>query len=323
MAKAALRLTDRNCRTAPAGKHHDGAGLYLSCRAGVAGITKSWLFRYKLNGKAVWMGLGSYPIVALAQARRKATDARVMLSDGRDPLQHKLAQRAALGRREAQPAPTFAECATAYIASHEAGWRGRRTHENWVRTLRDYALPILSDLPVSAIDRQHVLKVLQPIWLSKAETATQARSHIELVLGYAKALGHRDGENPAAWRDGLDHVLPARAKVAPVKHHTAMPYRDVPAFMDRLRVSDAMAAACLRFTILTACRTGEAIGAQWSESDWERHTWVIPAGRTKTNRDHRVPLSEGALDLLRSLPRDGICSLAGMVRRAMRRCARS
>jgi len=148
-----------------------------------------------------------------------------------------------------------------------------------------------------------LLRVLQPIWLRKAETASALRGRIELVLGYAKALGYRAGENPAAWRDGLDHVLPARSKVAPVKHHAAMPYREVPAFIDRLHSADGMAAVCLRFTILTACRSAEAIGARWSEVNWETRTWVIPAARTKTHKEHRVPLSDMALDLLLSLPR--------------------
>jgi integrase len=302
MAKTTARLSDRNCRTAGVGKHHDGMGLYFAVRQGAAGVTKSWLFRYKFNGKSIWMGLGSYPAITLAQARRKTADARSLLADGEDPLWHKRAHRAAFSQREAKPVPTFAECATAYIASHEAGWRGQRTHANWTRTLRDYAFPVLGHLPVNAIDRQHVLQVLQPIWLSKPETAVSVRGRVELVLGYAKALGYCDGENPAAWRAGLDHVLPARAKVAPIRHYVAMPYREVQAFMDRLKRDDAIAAACVRFAILTACRSGEAIGARWSEIDWETRTWVIPAARTKTHKEHRVPLSEAVLELLRSSP---------------------
>ena len=154
MAKTTDQLSDRNCRTASTGKHHDGMGLYLSCRAGTARVTKSWLFRYKLNGKAAWMGLGSYPIVTLAHARRKADAARAMLADGEDPLTRKHAQRAGLRQHEPKQVPTFAECVTAFIKSHEAGWRGARTHEHWTRTMKDYALPVLGPLPVSAIDRR-------------------------------------------------------------------------------------------------------------------------------------------------------------------------
>jgi integrase len=164
---------------------------------------------------------------------------------------------------------------------------------------------VLRRLSVDEITTEQVLAVLKPIWVSKPETATQVRGRIEQVLDYAKVLGHREGENPARWKGHLDHLLPPRAKVAPVQHHPALPYRDVPAFMGALRKQEKTAAKCLEFTILCACRTGEAIRAVWSEINWELRTWTIPATRTKQGREHRVSLSEPAIRLLRLLPREG------------------
>ena len=224
---------------------------------------------------------------------------------GLDPIKHKRDQRAALRQQHTKQAPTFAECATAYIASHEAGWRGKRTNQNWAGTLRDHAHPVLGRLSVDKVITEHVLAVLKPLWVTKPETAIHVRGRIERVLDYAKVLGHRSGENPARWRGHLDHLLPPRAKVAPVRHHRALHYRDVPAFMDMLRQQENPAAKCLEFTILCACRSGEAIGALWSEIDWEMRTWIIPAARTKAAREHRVPLGEPVIRLLRSLPHEG------------------
>ena len=201
---------------------------------------------------------------------------------------------------------TFAECAAAYIAGHEGGWRSRRHHQQWVRTLEVYAFPIIGDLPVSEVTREHVLKVLQPIWLGKTETATALRGRIELVLSWAAVMGYRDGAtNPAAWRGGLDHVLPAKSKVAPVVHRPALAFEQVPAFIQQLRDRNGTASKCLHFLILTAVRAGEAIGAKWSEIDWRTSTWIIPRERTKKFREHRVPLCSAALALLEQLPRAG------------------
>ena len=224
---------------------------------------------------------------------------------GFDPLQHKRDQRAALLTQRIKQAPTFGECAAAYIASHEAGWRGKRTGQHWVATLRNHAHPTLGRISVAEINTEHVLAVLKPLWVTKPETATQVRGRIEQVLDYARVLGHCEGENPARWRGHLDHLLPARARVAPVKHHRALHYREVPAFMDILRQQHNTAAKCLEFAILCACRSGEAVGADWSEINWETRTWTIPAARTKQGREHRVSLSEPAISLLRSAPREG------------------
>ena len=303
--RTAGKLTDVRVRAVGTGAHGDGGGLYLTVKRGAAGLTRSWLFRYSIGGRSHWAGLGAYPDISLQRARQKAQECRQQLYDGIDPLKHKRDQRAALSQQRTKQAPTFAECAAAYIASHEAGWRGKRTCQQWVCTLRDYAHPVFGHLLVDEITTEHVLAVLKPLWRTKPETATQVRGRIEQVLDYAKVLGHRSGENPARWRGHLDHLLPSRAKVAPVQHHPALPYRELPAFMDALRQQENTAAECLEFAILCACRSGEAIGAVWSEINWETCTWTIPAARTKTAREHRVSLSEPALRLLRSLPCEG------------------
>jgi integrase len=221
--------------------------------------------------------LGAYPDISLQRARQKAQECRQQLYDGIDPLQHKRDQRTALRQQRTKQAPTFGECAAAYVASHEAGWRGKRTSQHWIGTLRDHAHPVLGRLSVDEITTEQVRAVLKPIWVSKPETATQVRGRIEQVLDYARVLGHRAGENPARWRGHLDHLLPPRARVAPVKHHRALNYREVPGFMVMLRQQDNTAAKCLEFTILCACRSGEAIGAVWGEIDLDTRTWVIPA----------------------------------------------
>ena len=299
------KLTDVRVRAAGAGTHGDGGGLYLAVKRSTALLTRSWLFRYSIGGRSHWVGLGAYPDVSLQRARHKAQECRRQIYEGIDPLQRKRDQRAALRQQRTERVPTFAECAGAYIASHEAGWRGRRTSQNWSSTLRDHAYPLLGRVSVDEITTEHVLAVLEALWRSKAQTATQVRGRIEQVLDYARVRGHRNSENPARWRGHLDHLLPRRAKVAPVQHYRALHYGEVPPFMETLRRQENMAAKCLEFTILCACRSGEAIGAVRSEINWETRTWTIPASRTKQGREHRVSLSEPAIRLLRSLPREG------------------
>jgi integrase len=299
------RLSDRTVKTTFPGKHHDGGGLYLVVTESVSGISRSWSFRYSIgNGKTRYLGIGAYPLVGLAEARRKAGDARALISDGQDPISHKRAARAALSQQQPKVI-TFSECAAKYIESHEASWRGVRNHAQWVRTLTIYAYPVLGNLPVSEITREHVLRVLRPLWLTKCETAGALRGRIERILSWAGAMGYREGANPAVWKGGLDHVLPSKAKVRPVVHHPALAFRDVPAFMGELRAREAIAARCLEFLILSAVRSAEAIGAKWDEIDLEARTWVLPRERTKTFKEFRVPLSSGAVALLKALPRDG------------------
>ncbi|MFZ0123485.1 MAG: Arm DNA-binding domain-containing protein, partial [Xanthobacteraceae bacterium] len=205
------KLTDVRVRAAAAGTHGDGGGLYLAVKQGSAGLTRSWLFRYSVGGRGHWTGLGAYPDINLQRARQKAQECRQQLYDGIDPLQHKRDHRTALRQQRTKQAPTFGECAAAYVASHEAGWRGKRTSQHWIGTLRDHAHPVLGRLSVDEITTEQVRAVLKPIWVSKPETATQVRGRIEQVMDYARVLGHRAGENPARWRGHLDHLLPPRA----------------------------------------------------------------------------------------------------------------
>jgi hypothetical protein len=249
------KLNDVRVRAASVGTHGDGGGLYLAVKQGTAGLNRSWLFRYSIGGRSHWTGLGAYPDISLQRARQKAQECRQQLYDGVDPLQRKRDERAALRQRYTKHTPTFAECATAYIASHEAGWRGKRTGQLWVRTLRDYAFPVMGRLSVDEIITDNVLTVLKPLWRTKPETATHVRGRIEQVLDSAKALGHRSGENPARWRGHLDHLLPARAKVAPVQHHPALPYRECRHSWMRCGSGKARQPKCLEFTILCACRS--------------------------------------------------------------------
>ena len=281
------------------GTFHDGGGLYLRSDGK---RQCSWLFRYEIDGKPRLMGIGPYPVVTLAAAREKAESLRrVVKVDGKDPMAERDATRAAV-RLEAAKAITFKECAEKYIAAHRAGWRNEKHAAQWSATLATYANPVIGDLPAQAVDVGLVLKVLEPIWTEKPETANRLRGRIESILDYAKARGWREGENPARWRGHLDNLLAPRAKVRAVEHHAAMPYADLPAFMKMLREQEGIAASALEFLILTASRTSEAIGARWSEVGAVDKAWTVPATRMKARREHRVPLSPQAFAILDVMP---------------------
>src|SRR5262245_7651094 len=284
-------------RTREPGLYCDGAGLYFRV---APGGSRGWIFRYARHGKTRDMGLGPYPDVSLARARELAAGRRQDVRDGIDPIEQRRAK-VAVERVAGARATTFDECAAAYIAAHEAGWRNARHREQWTRSLAAYVSPIIGNLPVGAIDTALVLKVLEPIWRQKAETATRVRGRIELVLDYAKAREQRSGENPARWRGHLDKLLPKKSKVQPVEHMTALPYVDVPNFMEVLRKRTSIAARALEFVILTACRAGEGCGAEWNEIDLEAGIWVVPGARMKSGKEHRVPLSPAALLVLKKM----------------------
>ena len=277
------------------GMYGDGAGLYLQVTGDGA---KSWIWRYSLHGKGREMGLGSLSAISLADARTKAAECRRLRQDGIDPIEARKAQRqqAAL---DAAKALTFKEAAETYIAAHGAGWRNAKHASQWTNTLATYAEPVLGKLSIQAIDTDLALKVLQPIWKTKPETASRVRGRIEAILDWAKVRGLRQGENPARWRGHLDHLLPARSKVRRVKHHAALPYAEVANFIVALREQEGTAARALEFTILTAARTGEAIGAVRDEVNTSDKVWTVPAARMKASKDHRVPLSSRALAILR------------------------
>jgi integrase len=283
-------------------------GVYRASRNLYVQVTeggKSWMFRYMRDGKARWMGLGSVELVTLADARDLVVQhRRQILLEKIDPLEHRRAERRERLLAKAS-AITFRECATRYIAAHEAGWRNGKHRQQWQNSLETYGYPVIGELPAAAVETAHVLQVIEPIWHTKPETASRVRGRIESVIDWAHARGYRNGENPARWRGHLQKLLPAKAKVRAVEHHNALPYADVPAFMVTLRQQPGVAARALELTILCAVRTSEAIGARWPEFDLPGRTWTIPAARMKANKPHTVPLSDRAIEILEALPRSG------------------
>jgi integrase len=310
MARAIHKLTPervRNKSKVP-GLYADGGGLYLRVTPPAA---CSWVYRYMIDGKAREMGLGSFPEVPLQRdpkdkkaapgARELAAYWRKVRAQGKDPIAVREAERAA-EQLEAARAMTFRQCAEAYIAAHRDSWKNPKHAKQWDATLEAYAYPVLGDLPASSVDVTLVTQVLDPIWKTKTETASRLRGRIEAILDWARIRGYRDGENPARWRGHLENVFPVRSAVQTVKHFPALPYRDLPAFMAELAKRDGIGADALKFTILAAARTEQAIGTTWDEIDLENAVWTIPGERMKglrsRQREHRVPLSKPALAIL-------------------------
>src|SRR5215471_17840092 len=264
MARPIGRLTALKVdRAKRHGMYADGGGLYL--RVTEDG-TKNWVYRYMLHGRPRWMGMGPLHTIGLAEARNRAAEYRLQRHDGVDPIESRRAERLQ-ARLDAANAVTFKECAARYIASHRAGWRNPKHAAQWQATLATYAEPVIGGLSAQAIDTALVLKVLEPIWTTKPETAGRVRGRIESILDWAKVRGYRAGENPARWRGHLDKLLPARSKVRRVEHHAALPYAELPEFLVGLREQGGTAARALEYAILTAARTNEVIGARWNEID--------------------------------------------------------
>jgi integrase len=298
MARTLGRLTALKVEKArKPGMYADGGGLYLRVTPEGA---RNWVFRFMIDRKPRWMGLGPLALYSLADARARAQDARRKRHEGIDPIEARRAKRAQQ-RLDAAKAITFKQCAESYIASHRAGWRNAKHRYQWPATLGAYVYPAIGALPVQAVDTALVHKVLEPIWTAKPETASRVRQRIENILGFAKVCGYRDGENPARWRGHLDNLLPARSKVRDVKHLAALPYVELPTFLVNLRSREATAARALEFLVLTAARTGEVIGARWNEIDMLDKIWTVPAGRMKAHREHRVPLSPRAVAILKEM----------------------
>jgi integrase len=256
------------------------------------------------DGRSVQMGLGPFPDVSLAEARELASIARSKLRNGADPLAAKRAERSAQKIVEARSI-TFGKCASDYIDQHRAAWKNDKHIAQWEATFigDDAATSAINKLPVGSIDTALVLQVLRPIWKEKPETASRVRGRMERVLAFATVSEYRTGDNPARWRGHLKEMLPAKSQIHTVQHHPALPYEELPAFMASLRSRDSISARALEFTVLTAARTNEAIGALWNEFDFVDKIWVIPAERMKAKKSHRVPLSEDAIELLKRLPR--------------------
>jgi len=274
----------------------DGLALQVTATG-----ARSWVLRLSAAGRRHEMGLGGFPSVTLAAAREKARQHRSLAEEGADPIATRRALRSAASA-EHLAQRTFTEVAAQYIAQHEKSWKNAKHQAQWAATLRTYAEPSIGKLLVRDIRPAHVIGVLEPIWTTKTETASRVRSRIELVLDYAAARGYREGLNPARWKGNLDAALPKASKVAPIRHHAAVEVKDVSSFMKRLRSQGGVGAQALEFAVLTAARSGEVRGATWSEVDMRAALWTIPAARMKSGREHRVPLSKPAMQLLRHLP---------------------
>lgn len=292
MPRQINRLSARKAETEQKpGRHPDGGGLYLSISANGG---RRWVFLYR-RGKLREMGLGSARAVTLAAARKKAAAARAELAEGRDPIARR---KAALGRLNGI---TFGECAARYIEAHQTSWKNPKHKAQWHQTIKVYTGPLIGLVPVAAIDTAAVMRCVQPIWHSKNETAARLRGRIEQILDWARVSGHREGDNPARWRGHLDKLLPKRSAVARVRHHAALPYKDLPKFMARLVAQEGIAAQSLAFTILTAARTSETTGATHREFNLSDKLWIVPAARMKGGRAHRVPLSKEAAVIVRNM----------------------
>jgi len=277
---------------------------------GVAGLAlrvypegqRAWVLRTMVAGKRREFGLGGYPTVTLASAKDRARATLDKIFAGLDPVQEKQRQRSALRAAKAKVV-SFSKVAEQYIAQHEAGWKNPKHAAQWASTLSTYAYPIIGSVTVSDVDTPLVLKVLEPIWTEKTETASRLRGRIEVILDYATTKGLREGPNPARWKGHLALTLPARRKVAPVKHHPDIPVLEVPGFIKQLRGMDGVSARALEFLTLTAARSGEVRLMTWSEIDFRNKIWTIPASRMKAKKEHRVPLSDASVSILESVQR--------------------
>jgi integrase len=279
-------------------------GLYLQVTDTGANVTKSWVLRYQLHHRERMMGLGSAADFTLKEARERARLQRQLLADRIDPLAGKQAAEEAARLASARKL-TFAEAAQKYFDTNSDRWRISHRGE-FLRTLEAHAFPVLGKMDVAAIETADVLRAIEPIWKSTTVTADRTRGRIAQVIDWAVVRGHRPaGTNPAKWEGHLDQVLPPPRQLAPVRHHLAMHFRDVPAFMITLRTHNTVPAQALEFLIHVAGRSNEVLGAQWDEIDFADKVWTVPASRMKAKREHRVPLSPAAIELLRKLPRDG------------------
>ena len=288
------------------GRYGDGGGLWFQVRKPDvyrknkgAEPTRSWLYRYAWQGRQRQLGLGPYPLVSLADARRAAQDAARAVQGGRDPIaERRAAEAASKIKREAM---TFSAVTKLYIAAHESSWRNAKHRQQWENTLENYVTPVFGSRLVQDVDTGAVMKVIAPLWQDKTETASRLLGRIATVMDYASAMGWRQGENPARWKGHVENLLPKRSKVAAVEHHAALPWAEMGTFMANLGRQAGTGALALRFTILTAARTGEVIGARWSEIDLKAQLWVVPAERMKGGRLHRVPLTDAALAMLQAV----------------------
>jgi integrase len=299
--KLSNALTPLTVKNAKPGRHADGGGLHLLVKESGA---RSWVYRFMLSGKSRDIGLGTAGPdgISLADARNARDALRLKVKVGIDPLeerQREAAQALAAAQAAQVAGITFKAVAENYIGANEDSWRNNKHRQQWKNTLATYVYPVIGELPVAEVGTAHVLQILEPIWKAKAETASRVRGRMETILDAAKARGYRDGENPARWRGHIAQILPVRSRLTR-GHHKAMLYDAIPAFVGALHEREAVAALALEFTILTAARTGEVIGAKWDEVDLDKAIWTIPASRMKAGKEHRVPLSPRAVGILKS-----------------------
>lgn len=274
------------------------AGLYLQVTSETA---RSWILRIKIGDRRREIGLGAYPAIGLKEAHERAQTERDKVRAGVDPILERQAAESALRLAQASEI-TFAEAAKQFIASKSHEWKNAKHGDQWRNTIAEYAEPVLGKIMVRHITREHVLMVLEPIWATKTETASRVRGRIENILDWARVKGYRSGENPALWRGNLSHLLAKPSKITTVRHHPALPYQETGGFIEILRNTDATGSKCLEFAILTCSRSIEVRGARWSEFDLDTGIWCVPAERMKLKKEHRVPLSQAAIDLLRGFP---------------------
>ncbi|MCG8037122.1 MAG: tyrosine-type recombinase/integrase [Candidatus Thiodiazotropha taylori] len=286
------KLSPAKVKSAGPGKYDDGGGLKLVVSNAGA---KKWVLRFTINGKRREMGLGSYPDTKLGEVRNDASDYRKLVTKGVDPIEARRTKQVVI--------PTFTTCAARYIRAHRRSWKNAKHARQWVSTLKTYARPEIGTKKVDVITTEDILKILQPIWTNKTVTAKRLQGRIENILDFAAAHKYRDHLNPARWRGHLDKLLAKPSRVKEVSHHPAMPYSEVPGFMMKLAANDSTSSLALQFLILTATRTSEVLQAKWDEIDLDKGVWTIPAERMKARREHRVPLSDAAMNILAALTR--------------------
>lgn len=301
MARGIHRLSAAEVRTkTEPGHYSDGGGLYLQVSR--FDSTKSWVFKFTLNGRTRGMGIGPIHTLSLAEARAKAADLRKVVAEGKDPIEERNAARlkAAI---DAANTITFIDAIDKYLAKKDGEFRNEKHRKQWRSTLDTYAAPILGKMNVAHIAMPDVLRVLEPIWAEKTETASRLRGRIEAVLSWSTVAGFRTGDNPARWTGNLKELLPKPSAVAAKDNQPALSLADLPGWFAELRKREGMSARALEFLTLCASRSGEVRGATWDEFDMDAGLWTIPANRMKAKREHRVPLTPDALTLLEALPR--------------------
>jgi integrase len=300
MSRGINRFSGADLRRSKPGLYGDGNNLFLQISVSKTDnkqINRSWIFRYTTSGRAIDMGLGSLNVIGLKQAREQAREYCALRLQGIDPKQHRDDQRAA-AMAASMKSITFEAATHGYVTAHRDEWRSQQHAQEWPRSLAKHVFPTLGALPVASIDTPLVVKALSEVWQSAPETGARLRGRIEAILDWATVSGYRSGDNPARWNGHLEYLLAAPRKRR-VEHLAAMPWREVPKFMEGLRAIDGVAARALEFLILTSARSQEIFGCAWSEMDIDAKTWIIPPDRTKSGREHRVPLSPRCMQILK------------------------